>query len=818
MNLAPHTVLHAPPLTLWQSEDGLHFALDAERPSWLATDARGSRILGLVDGKRTIGEVARLAHLDPQPVRNFQHVESFLQAAWRAGLVSGEPLRPATYCGRADHLTAWRLRELWLHTNDSCNLRCSHCLVSSGPEGRGGLPAEVLSSAVDQAAELEVERVFLTGGEPFLRQDLFAVIEHVTRRHSLELVILTNATLAGQERLRPALEGLDRKKVRFQVSLDGATASENDALRGSGSFERAAAGLRLLSELGFETALTAVPCRSNLAALARLPALAKSLGASAFHLMWPHRRGRALSMLDDVPSAQELIALARATREAARAAGIRFDNQESALLRANAVPGVKNDLGMAGVESLCLSADGLLYPSAATANEPALAVGRFDGTRPLLEVWQSSEVVRRLRELSLLHNPAAREDPLRFITGGGDLEHAYFWSGSFSGEDPWAAVTAALARDAMEELARRGRDRLNRRGLCDAPVVFHAMGEGALACGDEVPGSVRTLHSNCVLAFDVERPRALVQAFYGAAAEKPDEALCCPVRPSAEDLSHIPKDVVDRFYGCGSPVADAALRAGEVAVDLGSGAGIDVFIAAKHVGPKGRAIGVDMTDRMLEIAQENRPIVAANLGYDAAEFRKGYLEKVPVGDEEVDCVTSNCVVNLSPDKRAVFAEIWRVLREGGRLVLSDIVVDRAVPPHFRVNPHLWGECLSGALTEAELYAELERAGFYGVERLKRSPWRNVEGLEFSSVTVRGYKGKKRALEVQGYRAVYHGPFKGVSDEAGQFFLRGEAVAVSAEAAARLQRPPYAGAFTVHAPDGAVLSGEGAAKPTACCCG
>lgn len=817
MNLSPDAVLHTPPLTCWHTDDGLHFALDAERPNWVATDARGAWILGLVDGKRPLGELARLAQLDAHPVRNHLHVEAFVQAARRAGLVSDEPFRPAVYRGRSEHLKAWRLRELWLHTNDSCNLRCAHCLVSSGPECGAGLPTEVLSAAVDQAAELGVERVFFTGGEPFLRQDLFDLLEHVTRRRSLEAVILTNATLAGQARLRASLEALDRAKVRFQVSLDGGNAEENDPLRGPGSFEKAAAGLRLLSELGFETSLTAVPCRSNLAALPRLPALAKSLGASAFHLMWPHRRGRALSMLDDLPSPQELIALARATLEAARAAGIRFDNHESALLHVNGIAGVKNDLGMAGVEALCLASDGTIYPSAATANAPELAVGRFDGARPLLEVWQASEVVRRLRELSLLHNPVARADPLRFITGGGDLEHAYFWSGSFAGEDPWAGVAAALARDAMEELARRGRDRMNRRGLWDAPVVFHAMGEGALACGDEVPGAVRTLHSNCVLSFDVERPRALVQAFYGAAAQKADEGLCCPVRPSADDLAHIPKDVVDRFYGCGSPVADAALRPGEVAVDLGSGAGIDVFIAAKHVGREGRAIGVDMTDPMLAVAEENRPVVAANLGYDVAEFRKGFLEKVPVGDGEADCVTSNCVVNLSPDKRAVFAEIWRVLRSGGRVVLSDIVVDRAVPPHFRVNPHLWGECLSGALTEAELYAELERAGFCGIERLKRSRWRQVEGLEFSSVTVRAYKAERRALEVRDHLAVYHGPFKGVSDEAGQFFLRGEPVAVSAATAARLKRPPYAGAFTVHAPGGDRI-GEGEPGPTSCCCG
>lgn len=816
MDLSSRAVLHTPTLTHWQSADGLHFALDAEAPNWLATDARGARLLGLIDGRRSLSEIARLADLSPHPVENFQQLVGFVEAATRAGLVQSEPFDRPAYSGRAAHLEDWRLRELWLHTNDSCNLECAHCLVSSGPRGHSGLGTEALRQAIDQAVALGAERVFFTGGEPFLRSDLFELIEHVTVRHRLELVILTNATLLSSSRHQTSLAALDRTKVRFQVSLDGATAAENDALRGAGSFERACAGLRLLSSLGFETSLTAVPDRSNLAHLPQLPVLAKSLGATAFHLMWPHRRGRELARLDDIPAIDELVALTRTVGDAARACGIRFDNLESVKLRVNAVAGVKHDLGMAGVESLCLAADGTLYPSAATANHPELAMGTVDAAHGLAEVWRASPLARELRALSLSGNPVTAGDPLRFITGGGDVEHAYFWSGRFGGVDPWAPLASALVRDAMEDLARLGRARVNRQGGHDAPQVFHAMGEGALACGDEVPGAVRTLHSNCVLAFDVERPRALVREFYGAAAETPDESLCCPVRPSAEDLAHIPKDVVDRFYGCGSPVGDAALRAGEVMLDLGSGAGIDVFIAAKHVGRGGRAIGVDMTDKMLAVAAENRPIVASSLGYDVVEFRRGFLEQVPVGDEEVDCVTSNCVVNLSADKRAVFGEIWRVLKSHGRLVFADIVVDRAVPPHFRVNAHAWGECLSGALTEAELYAELERAGFYGVERLKRSPWRTVDGYVFSSVTVRAYKARQGAGELLDHRAVYHGPYKGVSDEGGRFFLRDRPEAVSASVATRLRHPPYAQAFTVLGPDGAVLAPAGAAKAPCCC--
>jgi MoaA/NifB/PqqE/SkfB family radical SAM enzyme/ubiquinone/menaquinone biosynthesis C-methylase UbiE len=716
----------------------------------------------------------------------------------------------APYRGRADRLPAWALRELWLHTNDSCNLACTHCLVSSEPAGAHGLPGDALLSLIDEAKALGVERVFLTGGEPFLRKDLPALVERVTRHHGLELIVLTNATLLEHPTYRALLEPMDRARVRFQVSLDGASAATNDPLRGPGTFEKASRGLKVLSSLGFETSLTVVPHRRNLVELPKLPALAKALGAKSMHLMWPHLRGRGLQEAKDFPSPEELLAAARAVREAAQAAGLPLDNVESLKERANAVAGVKHDLGMAGVESLCVGADGHLYPSAATAQDPALSMGPLAG-RSLLETWRAAPLAARLRSASLLDTETARRDPLRFLTGGQDLEHAWFWSGRLDGDDPWAPLVTALLRDEVEALGRAGRARVDASVAAEAPLVFHAMGEGALACGDEVPGAVRTLHSNCVLAFDVDRPRALMRAYYGAAAETPKAELCCPVRPSPEDLAHIPKDVVDRFYGCGSPVRDAALKRGERHLDLGSGAGIDVFIAARHVGPTGRSIGVDMTDAMLEVARENQPLVAQKLGFDAVDFRKGLLEAVPLPDGAVDCVTSNCVVNLSPDKRAVFREIHRVLVDHGRLVLADIVADQAVPPHLRVNPQLWGECLSGALTEAELMAELERAGFHGLEVLQRTAWREVEGCTFSSLTVRAYKhdAKVGALD---HQAVYRGPYKSVTDERGVLFRRDEPVPVDAATAARLLRAPYAPGFDVRGPDGRPLA-SGAPK---CC--
>jgi SAM-dependent methyltransferase len=312
--------------------------------------------------------------------------------------------------------------------------------------------------------------------------------------------------------------------------------------------------------------------------------------------------------------------------------------------------------------------------------------------------------------------------------------------------------------------------------------------------------------------------RDQVRAYYGNAAEKPSKDLCCPTSYPKDHVGHIPQDVIDRFYGCGSPVAVAGLRAGETHADLGSGAGIDCFIASKLVGATGRSIGVDMTDQMLKVAEECRPVVAENLGWSNVEFRKGFLEKLPIDLASVDCVTSNCVINLSPDKHAVFGEIRRVLRDHGRLVVSDIVSATPVPAALRADPKRWGECLAGAMTRDEFLAGLEKAGFYGTEILGSVFWKVLEGIEFHSVTVRAFRYEKKAGCVFiGQSAVYNGPGKSFGDDEGHTFQRGVSVEVCTDTAAKLRAAPYAQNFTVTDPAKEKLpAGECCGSESKCC--
>jgi len=191
-------------------------------------------------------------------------------------------------------------------------------------------------------------------------------------------------------------------------------------------------------------------------------------------------------------------------------------------------------------------------------------------------------------------------------------------------------------------------------------------------------------------------------------------SCCDPISTdlySTTEVAGLPKDAVAASLGCGNPTALAQLNAGEIVLDLGSGGGIDVLLSAKRVGPGGKAYGLDMTDEMLALARENQ----GKSGVENVEFLKGEIENIPLPENSVDVVISNCVINLSGDKDRVLREALRVLRPGGRFAVSDVVVRGAVPAEIRRSVELWVGCVAGALEESEYKAKLAAAGFEEIE-------------------------------------------------------------------------------------------------------
>lgn len=244
----------------------------------------------------------------------------------------------------------------------------------------------------------------------------------------------------------------------------------------------------------------------------------------------------------------------------------------------------------------------------------------------------------------------------------------------------------------------------------------------------------------------MEPVKKSVKQAYSELAEK--GVSCCNAERLVDrgygpnELAILPDTVVKVADGCGNPTAIASLRMGETVLDLGCGAGIDVFLAASKVGPNGRVIGVDMTDKMLEKAREN----AERLGAKNVEFRKGEIEDLPVGSGSVDVIFSNCVINLTLDKGAVFNEAFRALRPGGRMIISDIVTQVEIPKFLRDNPGFWNVCGGGALLEKEYLEKITQAGFVEVTVVARYNYRSEEVLEWTEGRYTPTGNERAAIE------------------------------------------------------------------------
>jgi arsenite methyltransferase len=284
-----------------------------------------------------------------------------------------------------------------------------------------------------------------------------------------------------------------------------------------------------------------------------------------------------------------------------------------------------------------------------------------------------------------------------------------------------------------------------------------------------------------------------------ARAASTGEQMCCPTSYDMADLqSFIPEEVLKISYGCGTPAGLKTVSRGETVLDIGSGGGIDCFEASRLVGPTGHVFGIDMTDTMLAIARKHAPIVAANLGHPTSnvEFRKGMADAIPVNDSAVDLIISNCVINLAPDKRKVFREMFRVAKPGGRFTISDIVADQPVPQYLVHDAEKWGDCLSGALTLTDYIAGMVEAGFLGIHLIKSSPWQVIDGIHFFSVTLTGYKLPAITSQSAVHYATLRGPFSRVVDELGTTYLRGIPQSITADTVCLLSQATLASHFVL----------------------
>ncbi len=716
-----------------------------DTPDWVVPNTAGDRLLqeiikkekGAVFGKNVNG------NFSPEMIKATQFLSLFSSP-------SGE-----TYEGRASSLCLEALDECWLHITDRCNLACSHCLFSCSPKTETTLSYGDVAQAVEASYSLGTRLYYLTGGEPLVHPNFQDICRLILMDHpDTRLVILTNGLLVPDH--LDFFKTLPLNRLFLQISVDG-IGEVNDKFRGKGTYQRLLASFSALCEVDIEITLSMAIYAGNYHQMPGMVALAAEYNFASIHYMWMFMVGRATEQA--FVSLDYLFEKLVESRKKADQSHVTIDNIRNLSAQVFSMPGTKYDLSNAGWSSLAVGPDGAVYPTPALIGQAPVCCGNIK-EESLESIWRLSPVLNGLRNCSVLQDEKISNNPLKYIIGGGDIDHSYYSGGSFIGHDPYVSLYDRMALWIMADSADlTGENR-------PWPQIRRKMGEKVGQCVQNGKGVALT-HSNCVLTFT--GTGSLVGDFYTAADESDNENIINPVCYPDAELQHIPVAARIRSYGCGSPVFDVGIMPGNMVVDLGSGAGVECYIAARLTGSKGHVVGVDMLDHMLNKARLSLSAVADNLGYRNVEFKKGYLEQIPVDDQTVDIIISNCVINLSEDKRKTFAEIFRILKPGGRICISDVVTDKPCPPSIQNDAKLRGECISGALIMPHLMAILEATGFHHIRIIKRYFYREVQGHYFYSVTYTAYKPPEKVKQ----RLVYPGPYAAVLMDTGKILLRGE---------------------------------------------
>ncbi|MBI4430920.1 MAG: methyltransferase domain-containing protein [Candidatus Omnitrophica bacterium] len=289
--------------------------------------------------------------------------------------------------------------------------------------------------------------------------------------------------------------------------------------------------------------------------------------------------------------------------------------------------------------------------------------------------------------------------------------------------------------------------------------------------------------------------RDIARERFKSASLFPNPALAYAEPYEFTDLeTYIPQEVLEVSQGSGLPLGLKDLGPGEAVLEIGCGAGIHCFEAARLAGSEGRVVGVELADDLFSIARRNGSRVAKNLSFpgSAIDFKKGTAEDLPLEHEQFDLVLYNYQLGMARNKTAVFEEIFRVLRPGGRFSVSDIVSDTAVPQYIKTNECKWGFSLAGALDIEQYLKIIRKAGFFSVEQLKFGFWKNIDGINFYSTNVRGFKLDRVAMDKTepARYAIFRGPFNKVKDEYGNAYQRGQSKKISKEVFEILNLPGY----------------------------
>ena len=527
-------VYYAPAAT-YRTQDSVTLAIDGDKPHWITTNAAGAMVLRGCTGQQTAGDVAIALAQRFGIAADVALADAlaFLEDLEAAQYVTRSPRLAPPYRGRADAIDLGRLADVYLFVTNDCNLRCSHCYVSSGeyvPPREMTTPEIV--SLIDQARELGASRFLVTGGEPFMVRDIWDIISHITAES--DLVVLTNGMFFNDRNLARLKESLGRGRVSFQISLDGPNAELHNAIRGKGAFERTIEAIPRVIAASYEVAISTAVSRHTAAHMTEMTRLVGRLGARAHHILFMQEWGRAIDNKPElmIPPAHAAEIL-RQCVAVGEEIGVTIDNDASLRVRIKGKRGRKTDLCSCGWDTLAVFSDGQIYPCVWLAGAPGLECGSIL-EQPLADIWRGSPVLKQVRNVSVQNKELCSDCHLKFLCAGGSPCSSHFASLATRGKsdlhaaEPYCETFMEATHGMLWELGMAGVAPNGGNGGYEAPRLLNAMDGAGAHCARpntiavDRAFEVGSYHCVCVLESDVAegsaaKPAVAVPAAIGEA-------------------------------------------------------------------------------------------------------------------------------------------------------------------------------------------------------------------------------------------------------------------------------------------------------------
>jgi radical SAM protein with 4Fe4S-binding SPASM domain len=648
---------------------GVHLYIDPTSPNWISTNMSGSEVVENLKHSSLEDAALKLSMREgidfPDALRD---CKVFSEELIEKGLLIGKLGHNPRYPGRSKVIECGQLQELWIYTNNSCNLRCKHCFISAGEINKDEMSTDQIKALVDEAEGLGVFRFYFTGGEPFLRKDVFELIEYILRTNKNELIILSNGTLFGEGRLKK-LKKFKNRNLTLQVSLDGPNPDINDATRGKGSFVKALDGIKGLIKIGMTPIVTTAITNVNVEHVGEITELIASLGVKDQHILWLQNSGRASKNPEGLTVPPEKVTeVMRQLIKKSKKLGIIVDNEMSLRVRSQAKRGRKHDLCNSCFEMISVDSDGHVYPCAPLNGEEGFDCGSIKESS-LKDIWRNSQKTRQIRANNVSNKDGCRDCNIRFICGGGCFCQSFYASkalgkGDISAKDPYCSTHKSLIYDVIWELATPDDYKKSNNGY-EPPKVLATMDSKLPTCS--IPSTIvtdfsfetGTFHCACVLAIDTEGEgnifksdghRLARDACFNELAHEYEEWLDSPIGSTYDGLAKRGVFSLSDIKG-GDNILDVGCGTGNYALELAQ-KGAKVF-------------GVDNSEWMLRIAIKN----AVERGV-TIDHKHASLEELPFPDASFDVVLCMNVLEFSASPRKAVSEMFRVLKNDGHLIVG----------------------------------------------------------------------------------------------------------------------------------------------------